>query len=131
MGRTAAPFPPNPLFQRQHLYPAPYLLLTQQLPALLTRQTANDLDRLMNPRRGAETQLRLVITFQSLVVMHQRFAEQFEGPDIALEGGNAFVLSHGPPDFAQALGCPGYGWGRNGGVQAPARLGGGERMRGS
>jgi len=103
--------------------------IPQQLATLLTSQPADDLDRLMNPRRGTKAQLGLVLALQLLVMSHQRFAEQFEGPDVALEGGEAFVVSHGAPALGLALGCPGCGWGRSGG--RPEELGGGERMRGS
>lgn len=84
----------------------------------------------MNPRRGAKAQLGFVLALQLLVALHQRFAKQFEGPDVALEGGEAFVLSHGPPALGLALGCPGCGWGRSGGGAGLGWLGG-ERMRGS
>ena len=85
----------------------------------------------MDSHRVAEAQLRVVLALQYLVMLDQRLAEQFEGPDVALEGRQAFMVRHGaPPGWCarRGTGCRssrrlGMGW--------PHGLGGGERMRGS
>ncbi|MNG42129.1 hypothetical protein D3C84_1317900 [compost metagenome] len=59
----------------------------QHLPTLFTGQTADDPDRLMDTGRVAKAQSRVVFALQHFVVLDQGFAEQLEGPGVALDGG--------------------------------------------
>ena len=107
------------------------LLHRLQLAKLLTGQPADDPDRLVNPRRVAEAQLRVVLALQHLVMLDQRLAEQFEGPDVALEGRQAFMVRHGAPPGWRGWRGTGCRLGRRLGMGWPRGFGGGERMRGS
>lgn len=53
----------------------------------------------MNTRRVAKAQLRVVLAFQHLVMLDERFTEKFEGPGVALDGGQAFLVGHGDTCF--------------------------------
>lgn len=103
--------------------------LLEDFSALLTGQAADDPDGLVDASGVAEAQAWVVFAFQHFVVLDQRFAEEFEGPGVALQVGEAFLVSHGAPAWVRGwFGC---GWGRRLEGCGPVWGGGGERMRGS
>jgi len=82
--------------------------------ALLAGKPADDADGLVDASGVAKAQLRVVIAFEHFILLDQGFAEEFEDPGIALDGGEALLVSHGGPALGWAGSETDRRWGRSG-----------------